>query len=272
MNTITETSIMIVNNKDQRGYKTTHGFVPFGGIFVENYNEFQVELSKIEKEMEEISGVSYGTSALYPFQNCKTQDIINFIESGTLTDTLRENIVKKSETLPFRVGFYNEQPVIYYAGIESDLLLYDVLMIKENDIKIKFCKDCGNAFFPKTQGRYCPCCKGPNIRNREKYRALKQDPVRLKYTRLQQRIQKREKAGNYRLLFEKLSQRNKNMEWLEKWSKLDKEYQKLKQYSCEYVVGMDEIKWDELLYSDRIESIDDFEKWLKQRQTALPKL
>lgn len=262
--TITETPIMIVNSKDQRGYKTTHGFVPFGGIFIKNYNEFRFELSEIEKEMEENPGVSYGTSAFDCFQNCDAQDIIDFIESGTLTDTLRENIVNRSETLPFRVGFYNEQPVIYYTGIESDLMTYDVLMIKENDIKIKFCKDCGNAFFPKTQGRYCPCCKGSNIRSQEKYRTLKQDPVRLKYTRLQQRIQKREKAGNYRLLFEKLAQQNKNMEWLERWSGLDKEYQKLKRHYYEFDYQMSESEWNRKLNISQIETIDDFQKWIDQ--------
>ena len=267
--TITETAIMIVNSKDQRGYKTARGFVPFGGIFIECYNDFMSELSEIEKEMKENPDISYSTSAFDLFQSCEVQDIINFIESGILTAILRENIVNESKTLPFRVGLYNEQPTLYFAGVESDLMIYDVLMIKENDIKIKFCKDCGNAFLPNTKGLYCPHCKAPNVRNREKYRALKQDHVRLKYTRLQQRIQKREKAGSYRLLFEKLAQQNKNMEWLGKWSELDKKYQKIKRYYFEFDSQMSESEWNQKLSISGIQTIDDFQEWINRCQAEI---
>lgn len=273
MNTVIETPIMIVNNKDQQGYKTTHGFVPFGGIFIETYNRFMYDLSETEKEMDGNPDVSYSDLGIWIFQGCGIQDIVNYIENDILTNTLRENLVNKSKTFLFQVGLYEEQPVLYFTGTESDLMLYDILMIKENSIKIKFCKDCGNAFFPNTQGLYCPRCKDLNVRNREKYQTLKKDPVRLKYTRLQQRIQKREKTEtNYRLLFENLARHNKNIEWLERWGRLDKEYQRVKRYSCEYLPGMDETEWDEMITQGQIDSIDDFEKWIKSRWAVLPKL
>lgn len=263
--TISENPIMIINNRNQKGYKTMHGFVPFGGIFISAYNELMRELDETIEEMEKNPGTNYGISATFDyFGGLDLQDINDYIENGILSDKVQEKIVSKTGTLPFRVGFYNNRPVLYYAGIESELVIYDILMIKENDIKIKFCKDCGNAFFPNTKGVYCSKCKDTKIRNREKYQKLKNDKVRLTYTRLQQRIQKREgEATPYRILFEKLALKD-NLEWLEKWSKLDKKYQKVKRYYFEYDSQMSEPEWNKKINNQQINTIDDFETWLNQ--------
>lgn len=265
---ISENPIMIINNKKQKGYKTTHGFVPFGGIFLSTYNELMRESDEVIEEMEKNPGVSCSAQMYDSFCDLKLREIVDYIENGILADELREKIVNANRTLPFRVGFYNNQPVLYYVGIKSYLAIYDILMIKENDIKIKFCKDCGSAFFPNTKGVYCPICKDTKVRNREKYQKLKNDKVKLTYERLRQRIQKREgNATPYRLLFEKLAQKD-NLEWLERWSQLDKKYQKIKRDCFEYDSQMNESNWNAKINMQQINSIDDFESWLKRCQNA----
>lgn len=263
--TISESPIMIINNRNQKGYKTMHGFVPFGGIFISAYNELMHELDEAAEEMKKNPGTSYGISATFNyFGSLDLQDINDYIENGILSDKVKDKIINKTRTLPFRVGFYDNQPVLYYIGVEDELVIYDILMIKENDIKIKLCKDCGNAFFPNTKGVYCSKCKDTKIRNREKYQKLKNDKVRLTYTRLQQRIQKREgDTTPYRMLFEKLAKKD-SLEWLEKWKQLDKKYQKVKQYCFEYDSQMSEPKWNKKISEQQINTINDFETWLNQ--------
>lgn len=263
--TISESPIMIINNRNQKGYKTMHGFVPFGGIFISAYNELMYELDEAAEEMETDPGCSVFTKCYFGSLDPKDiNEYIECIENGILSDKLKEKIVSKTRTLPFRVGFYDNQPVLYFIGMKPELVIYDILMIKENDIKIKFCKDCGNAFFPNTKGVYCSKCKDTKIRNREKYQKLIEDPIRLKYHRLQQRIQKREgSATPYRILFERLVQKD-SLEWLEKWSQLDKKYQKVKRYCFEYDSQMSETKWNKKISERQINTINDFETWLNQ--------
>lgn len=267
---ISKNPIIIVENKSQKGYKTTHGFIGFGKIFISIYNNHLYEIEECEKEME-ASGYQYSiglwTSEL--LQGLNLTEIVDFVETGNLSTALEEKIMANTKTLPFRVGIYKNKPVLYYIGFEEYLFIYDLLMIGQHNIKIKFCKDCGRAFLPNTRGEYCPNCKNSNVRNKEKYKRLKEDPTRLLFTRLQQRIQKREKlASPYRTLFEKLAAKNKKIQWLEKWSELDKRYQKVKRHCMEYNPSMTESAWDNLLKNSKISSIKEFEEWIDLQEQA----
>lgn len=266
---LSENPIIILESKSQKGYKMDGEFLSFGEIFILVYNELINEIDEYEK-----SSAKYGYE-LYPapdygfLQGLDLTEIVDFVETGNLSANLEEKINANTTTLPFRVGIYEGTPVLYYLGFKVFLFSYDLLMIKRHNVKIKFCKDCGNAFFPKTRGEYCPSCKNSDIRNKAKYKRLKEDPTRLLFTRLQQRIQKREKlASQYRILFENLAAKNKEIHWLEKWSELDKRYQKLKRYCMAYNSSMTESAWDKLIKNSKISSIEEFEKWIYSQEQA----
>lgn len=89
------------------------------------------------------------------------------------------------------------------------------------------------------------------------------------FTRLQQRIQKREKTVSaYRTLFEKLAADNKETEWLEKWSELDKRYQKIKKQCMEYDFSLTETRWNDSIKTAHISSIDEFRQWLDKQENT----
>ncbi len=251
--------IVIIDTKTKQGYQTTKGFVSFGGIFLSIYNEM------IEAFSEEPPSLPSYT--LEYFQGVSITDIADYMKEGILSRSLSEKIKANTKTLAFRVGIYNNKPTLYYVGDEGNLFLYDMLMIKQHNIKVKLCADCGKAFIPKTKGVYCSDCQNIIIRNKAKYQALKKDPARLMFTRLQQRIQKRESnSSQYRSLFEWLASNNKEVSWLEKWSELDKRYQKIKNSERRNNYSFSEKEWNDALKAVHISSIEEFEKWLVEME------
>lgn len=256
---ISSNPIIIVDTKKRKGYKTTKGFVGLGGIFTSVYNELIDSLNETTPAT---------PSYIFDyFQGVSMSEIADYLQSGVLSSSLREKIKTDTKTLAFRVGIYKGKPTLYYVGFEEYLFIYDLLMIQQHHIKIKLCKDCGRAFVPHTKGEYCPLCQNIVIRNRAKYQTLKNDPARLMFTRLQQRIQKREKtASAYRTLFEKLAANNKETEWLKKWSELDKRYQKIKKQCMEYDFSLTETRWNDSIKTAHISSIDEFRQWLDKQE------
>lgn len=256
---ISSNPIIIVDTKKRKGYQTTKGFVGLGGIFTSVYNELVDSLNETSRAT---------PSYIFDyFQGVSMSEIANYLKNGALSSSLKEKIKTDTKTLAFRVGIYKGKPTLYYIGLEEYLFIYDLLMIQQHHIKIKLCKDCGRAFVPNTKGEYCSHCQDIVIRNRAKYQTLKNDPTRLMFTRLQQRIQKREKtASAYRTLFEKLAADNKKIEWLEKWSNLDKRYQKIKKQCMEYDFSLTETRWNDSIKSAHISSMKEFEQWLDKQE------
>lgn len=256
---ISSNPIIIVDTKKRKGYQTTKGFVGLGGIFTSVYNELIDSLNE--------TGRATPSYIFDYFQGVSMSEIADYLKTGALSSSLKEKIKTDTKTLAFRVGIYKGKTTLYYIGLEEYLFIYDLLMIQQHSIKIKLCKDCGRAFVPNNKGEYCSCCQDIVIRNRAKYQTLKNDPTRLMFTRLQQRIQKREKtASAYRTLFEKLAADNKKIEWLEKWSNLDKRYQKIKKQSMEYDFSLTETRWNDSIKSAHISSMDEFEQWLDKQE------
>lgn len=256
---ISSNPIIIVDTKKRKGYQTTKGFVGLGGIFTSVYNELVDSLNETSRAT---------PSYIFDyFQGVSMSEIADYLKNGALSSSLKEKIKTDTKTLAFRVGIYKGKPTLYYIGLEEYLFIYDLLMIQQHHIKIKLCKDCGRAFVPNTKGEYCSHCQDIVIRNRAKYQTLKNDPTRLMFTRLQQRIQKREKtASAYRTLFEKLAADNKKIEWLEKWSNLDKRYQKIKKQCMEYDFSLTETRWNASIKSAHISSMKEFEQWLDKQE------
>lgn len=258
---ISSNPIIIVDTKKRKGYQTTKGFVSLGGIFTSVYNELIDSLNKTSRAT---------PSYIFDyFQGVSMSEIADYLKDGALSFSLKEKIKTDTKTLAFRVGIYKGKPTLYYIGLEEYLFIYDLLMIQQHHIKIKLCKDCGRAFVPNTKGEYCSLCQDIVIRNKAKYQTLKNNPDRLMFTRLQQRIQKREKtASAYRILFEKLAAENKKIEWLEKWSNLDKRYQKIKKQCMEYDFSLTETRWNESLKSAHISSMEELEQWLDKQENS----
>lgn len=248
--------IIIFDDEQKKGYQTTRGFRPFGSIFASVYNEL----------VETISESATPSYIFEYFQEINLIEIIEFMENGVLSESMQEKIKANTKTLPFRVGVYNGKPSLYYIGYEESLFIYDMLMIKQHNIKIKLCEGCGRAFNPNTKGLYCSHCRDITTRNKEKYKRLKKDPVRLAFTRLQQCIQKREQNSAYRVLFEKLAATNKKIEWLEKWKELDKRYQKVKRHCMTYDISLTQEVWNESLSNSKITSIEEFQQWISEKE------
>lgn len=247
--------VIIVESTARKGYQTRSGFVGFGGIFISVYNELMDALNE--------DNHSVPSYVFDYFQGITLPEIAAYLQKGSLSSVMEDKIKTNTKTLAFRVGIYKGKPTLYYIGYEGYLFIYDLLMIQQHHIKIKLCEDCGRAFIPNTKGLYCPHCQDVTIRNKAKYQTLKNDPARLMYTRLQQRIHKREKTSSaYRMLFEKLAADHKEVQWLEKWSNLDKQFQQAKRHCMTYCVSMTEEEWNDKIKSAHISSIEEFEKWI----------
>ena len=253
---IGEKPIIITNSKNGNGYLTTRGFVSFGNIFTEIYNQIIESIEDSETQVNSI-GNSYAWDCV---QGVNLSDIITLFKTGKLPPLLKAEIESNTKILPFRVGIYKNKPTLYFIGFEDDLFLYDLLMIYNHKIKIKLCTDCKRAFVPTTKDIYCSSCKDLSLRNRAKYERLKKDPARLKYTRIQQRIKNRNDSENYRFLFERLAVENKNIDWLERWDTLDKRYQQIKKNCIE--IKLTNEQWNENIKAANLQSIDDFSSWL----------
>lgn len=199
----TKSPILIVNSKDERGYKTTHGFIHYGEYVVEAINNDIVAMSEIEQDYEydgekgcfidhEKNPVSVG----FPNQISKgfeLKDIVQTINSGKLSDDMQSKIRSNALTLPFGVGIYKNAPVLYYKGEESDLFLYDLLIVIQNNIAIRLCKNCGHAFISLNNKQYCPqkVCQQAIVQN--KWKSAKNAPTG-DYKRIRQRIEQKLKS------------------------------------------------------------------------------
>lgn len=244
--------IIIVDTKSEKGYKTVDGFREFGSIFMSIYNDFIVPPDKdFDYDMDSF------------FSGVTPEEIKKYITTGELTSDFLKKIEANAEILPFRIGVYENGPALCYAGLSKDLFLYDLLMIKQHDIKIRLCEDCGKAFIPKTNGIYCTHCRDIHIRRKDKYEKLKADPVRLKYTRLQQRIQKREPIlSPYKKWFENLAVDNKTESWLNEMVELDKRYKSVKRNYISCGFSSAEKEWDEKFKRANLATLDDLKVWL----------
>lgn len=201
---ITTTSpILIVNSKDEQGYKTQHGFVRYGEYVVEAINNDIIAMTEIEEEYDydkekgnfrdtEKKRVSVGFSSLLP-AGIGLKDIVHTINSGRLTGDMQSKIRSNALTLPFGVGIYKNAPVLYYKGEESNLFLYDLLMVIQNSVTIRLCKNCGHAFISSNNKQYCSRadCQQAIIQN--KWKSAKNAPTG-DYKRIRQRIEQKIKG------------------------------------------------------------------------------
>lgn len=263
---VSDEPIIILNSAKKQGYLTTHGFVSFGSIFVDQFNAVHDDIDTAFSEMDKnnLDYLPICSHLSECFHNISYDEILYCFEHKTISMPLKEKISESTNTLPFRVGIYKNEPVLYYIGYEDDLFLYDFLMIFQHKIKIKLCSDCNRAFVQSSKNKYCDSCKTLAQRNRAKYNSLKNDPVRLKYTRIQQRIKNRNDSENYRFLYERLAANNKNLAWLEKWDTLDKRYKQIKRERIEYECTSE--AWNNNLGKANIQSINDFATWLNRQQ------
>lgn len=199
----TKSPILIVNSKDERGYKTTHGFIHYGEYVVEAINNDIVAMSEIEQDYEydgekgcfidhEKNPVGVGFPSQIP-NGFKLKDIVQTINSGKLSDDMQSRIRSNALTLPFGVGIYKNAPVLYYKGEESDLFLYDLLIVIQNNIAIRLCKNCGHAFISSNNKQYCPqkVCQQAIVQN--KWKSAKNAPTG-DYKRIRQRIEQKLKS------------------------------------------------------------------------------
>ena len=201
--TTTSDPIMIVNFKNEKAYKTTHGFVNYGEYVVDEINYYLDMINDTEEEYGYDNkqncfldkdgnpvSVGFSSSLFVPQTGINIKDIICTINSGELSEDLQSKIRKNALTLPFGVGIYKNAPVLYYKGVESDLLLYDLMVAIQNKVVIRLCKNCGRAFISSNNKQYCPesICQQAIIKNKwqnTKYSATGN------YKRVRQRIEQK---------------------------------------------------------------------------------
>ena len=204
---ITTTSpILIVNSKDEQGYKTQHGFVRYGEYVVSAINyDFEMQ-SDIEQAYnydgehgcfldEEGVPVSIGFSSqiFVPSAGIKMKDVVHTINSGRLSEDMRSKIRSNALTLPFGVGIYKNAPVLYYKGEENNLFLYDLLMVIQNSVTIRLCKNCGHAFISSNNKQYCSRAECQQAIIQNKWKSAKHAPTG-DYKRIRQRIEQKIKG------------------------------------------------------------------------------
>lgn len=255
----TKSPILIVNSKDERGYKTTHGFIHYGEYVVEAINNDIVAMSEIEQDYEHdeekgcfIDHEKNPVSVGFPNQILKgfeLKDIVQIINSGKLSDDMQSKIRSNALTLPFGVGIYKNAPVLYYKGEESDLFLYDLLMVIQNNITIRLCKNCGHAFISSNNKQYCPqkVCQQAIVQN--KWKSAKNAPTG-DYKRIRQRLEQKIKSKSqipewYKKLYENLATRlseqrgefhtkpngdRKFSSWVKKWQELLEQVNRVSKY------------------------------------------
>lgn len=255
----TKSPILIVNSKDERGYKTTHGFIHYGEYVVEAINNDIVAMSEIEQDYEHdeekgcfIDHEKNPVSVGFPNQILKgfeLKDIVQTINSGKLSDDMQSKIRSNALTLPFGVGIYKNAPVLYYKGEESDLFLYDLLMVIQNNIIIRLCKNCGHAFISSNNKQYCPqkVCQLAIVQN--KWKSAKNAPTG-DYKRIRQRLEQKIKSKSiipewYEKLYENLANRlseqrgefpkkpkgdRKFSSWVKKWQELLEQVNRVSKY------------------------------------------
>lgn len=258
---LSDKPIIIVDAKDEKGYRTIRGFVPCGDIFISCYNQLIEALNEQANSGTEYLSIPGGFMDC--FHDISLTEISDYIEQGILSEAMKEKISSNMDILPFRVGVYKDNIVLYFIGKEEELFIYDLLMIRQHDVRVRLCKDCGKAFIPKTNGQYCPHCRDILTRNKANYEKLKADPVRLKYTRLQQRIQKREPIlSPYKKWFENLAIDNKTESWLNEMSELDKRYKSVKRDYISCGFSSAEKEWDEKFKQANLSTLDDLKVWL----------
>ena len=199
----TTTPILIVNSKDEQGYKTRHGFIHYGEYVVDAINadleamvdieqEYDYDKKKgcfLDKERKPVS-VGFPSRLFVPSAGIGLNDIVQTINSGRLSEEMQSKIRSNALTLPFGVGIYKNAPVLYYKGEESDLFLYDLLMVIQNNVTIRLCKNCGHAFISSNNKQYCPQAVCQKAIEQNKWKSAKNAPTG-DYKRIRQRIEQK---------------------------------------------------------------------------------
>ena len=199
----TTTPVLIVNSKDEQGYKTRHGFIHYGEYVVEAINsdidamadieqEYDYNKKKgcfIDKERKPVS-VGFPSRLFVPSAGIGLKDIVKTINSGRLSEDMQSKIRSNALTLPFGVSIYKNAPVLYYKGEESDLFLYDLLMVIQNNVTIRLCKNCGHAFISSNNKQYCPQAVCQKAIEQNKWKSAKNAPTG-DYKRIRQRIEQK---------------------------------------------------------------------------------
>lgn len=154
---VSDKPILIINSSKEKGYKTVQGFKPFGSVIVDSINDIMLQIEEIEREYD-CSTYGIGYQDYIEMNNGGTEinysALLSAIKNKNF-DNLEKLILDNSITLPFGVSVYDDKPVLYYKGFLHELLLYDILMVVENNINIKFCKSCGYAFISNSNKLYC---------------------------------------------------------------------------------------------------------------------
>ncbi len=250
------------------GYITSNNFLPFGKIFINEYNGMLTDINKsaIQNEGTLIKEKHFGN--LYKFS---IEQLTDFIKKRIISKEIWIQVQSENKILPFTIGISGEKPYLKFLGIISELAVYDMLMIKKHNIPLNICKFCGKAFTPVKGSKQCSdCSKDGKEANREKYERIKQDPKRKKYTNLRSRISKREgESSNYLNLFLRLYQNNKHLKWLNLWDTLDKNYQQIKKQALKNNTYI-EIEWDKQVGNQNFKTIEELESWLYQQNKILP--
>lgn len=124
---LSDKPIIIVDAKDEKGYRTIRGFVPCGDIFISCYNQLIEALNEQANSGTEYLSIPGGFMDC--FHDISLTEISDYIEQGILSEAMKEKISSNTDILPFRVGVYKDNIVLFFIGKEEELFIYDLLMI-----------------------------------------------------------------------------------------------------------------------------------------------
>ncbi len=253
--------------------------VPFGSICVDKYNQNikdyisnggDVKYIKTKK-IPLASTTSFPPLWMFPKFSKDNVSSNNVIEQKNLFENLQKyNPADASYIKTHFTKLGDKFYTMFEVGSIEELLGYDWQKIYSLQIVIEKCKFCGRAFVKDSRATQCELCISKGTGNIEKQKKWKSNPLNAEYDKLKRRLRKRgiEADSSY---FKWVKEQKLNgvitLDWLEKWNKKDKIYQKICKY-CEndirYCTEWENAKKD---FPHNISDIDQFlNEWSQKIQ------
>lgn len=256
-------------DEENRVYREGERVLPFGSIFIESFNTYLTEAEEAEEEMIQTEESVGFWSAFDPVP---VSSIIESINEKELSSELKTAIEQNTETIPFGVGIYSNQPALILKGSPDMLLFFDLLKIFELRIKIGLCSNCGRAFIRSTQDRYCEVCKDGDAK-KERIRQLNakrnQNPALIFQNTIRHRKEYHGKDSAYYTLISRRCPAEIETSVLNEWKAVDVEYRAARKTYLEMwgrVIDAPEEEWEKTLLRDwsRIITPADLRVWLSR--------
>lgn len=153
----------------------------------------------------------------------------------------------------------------------SELFDYDLQRVRSLQIPVEVCKYCGHAFVKTSRDVMCNKCRKEKKGEAEKHRRWNESEINREYAKFTNALRKRNGVGTasayYCWITEKRDAGTVTVEWLEKWKKIDKGYQKLCRHFKRAEEATEQIDYAEewnKSYSDFPHNITDPEKWVNE--------